>query len=257
MYNFTPFDDKTLKRLNWWSQHPILIIGPALIVLALLVSVLFNFIVIVIFVGLMFLVGYLMLVHGAPYPGNAFAKINNLDKFFLKHDTDWSFMAGEYSSMKRSSFVKTEEMVWSVMSAQTELALMFTSDGGCVAWIQLDRSFPHLVVDSLADRHAFGHKLNKQTWPTEQIKLEGDFPDYFHVYQEPGQEVTTLQILSPDRMAYLVDSLKEINLEIQDNYLRLFYTRAQSSSHDFQAFLETLDTFQRGLKVGAINTIKG
>lgn len=134
--------------------------------------------------------------------------------------------------------------------------MMFTRDGGCIIWLQLERTFPHIVIDSLLDNHWFERQVVKQHLSSQKIRLEGDFPDYFHVYIDPGQQITALQILAPDRMQYLVDNLDRFNLEIQDNYLRLFAAHAQHSSKDFQAMLQAVDALRQGLKIASLNAIE-
>jgi len=255
MYDLSAFDSRRLKFLNWLGHQPWLIFLPGICLVGGSVYIKFLGTGFVLMLAL-FATGYIWLKASSSLPGDVFGYSNELDKFFMDHATDWNFLKNQYQSLKRSSFMRHENFIWSVTIQNQEVPLMFTDDGGCVAWMQLDRSFPHLVVDSLADNHWFHRQLAKANVPPERIRLEGNFPDYFHVYQEPGQQVMTLQILAPDRMLYLIDNLRDINLEIQDNYLRLYAAHAQRSSHDFQAYLNVLGSFQIGLKVAGINNIR-
>ena len=251
--DYSAFDKRRFKVLSWWGHHMWL----ALLCAAILDAVVYYAGIHLLLVELLTLFGlaHLYLI-GSILPGDKFGYANKLDKLFMDHATDWNFLKDQYSSLKSSAFMKQENFIWSVPIRGEETALMFTNDGGCIAWLQLERSFPHLVVDSLADNHWFHRQLAKANLPPERIRLEGNFPDYFHVYQEPGQQVMTLQILSPDRMLYLMENLKDINLEIQDHYLRLYAAHAQASSKAFEAYLAVLESFQQGLKVAQINSIR-
>ncbi len=206
--------------------------------------------------AVIFLLAYLWLFGSSWLPGNAFGFRNHLDKFFMKHATDYVFMRNQYQSVQRSAFMKQEDFVWSITVNGAEVPIMFSEDGGCIAWLQLERSFPHVVVDALDDNHWFRKQVVKKNLPANKIQLEGDFPDYFHVYTEPGQQVMTLQILAPDRMQYLVDNLRNFNLEIQDTYLRLFAANAQKSSKDFQTLINVLASLGTGMKLSGMNVIR-
>lgn len=253
--DYSAFDSKRLKLLNWLGRRYYVVVAPCLVLLASMLAARIPgaSLMLLIAVGLP---GYMWLKADSWLPGNAFAFGNQLDKFFMKHDTDYLFMRDEYQSLTRSAFMKHEQFVWSITVNDVEIPIMFTDDGGCIAWVQLERKFPHIVVDSLADNHWFHKQMVASSLPTQKIQLEGDFPDYFHVFMDPGQQLITLQILSPDRMQYLVDDLRDINLEIQDDYLRLYAAHAQRSSQSFQAFLKTLGAFQGGLKVANLNSIQ-
>jgi hypothetical protein len=251
----SPFDDKKLKSLSWLSQRLwlVAVLCIAVIALTIYLKLLPNLAVLVSLI----LLGYMWLFSDSWLPGDAFASKNHMDKFFLKHDTDYVFMRDQYQSVKRSAFMKHEEFMWSITINSVEVPMMFTRDGGCVMWLQLDRSFPHIVVDALGDNHWFKRQVEKKNMPSQKVQLEGDFPDYFRVYMDPGQQVTTLQILAPDRMLYLVDSLRNFNLEIQDKYLRLFAARAQRSSTDFKNMVDAVASLDKGLKLASLNAIKG
>jgi hypothetical protein len=55
--------------------------------------------------------------------------------------------------------------------------------------------------------------LGRNPW-LSQVKLEGDFPDYFRIYCSKGREMELLQLFEPDTMAYFVDLCRAYNLEI-------------------------------------------
>jgi hypothetical protein len=192
-----------------------------------------------------------------------FMKANDLDLYFSKGRNIWSNVGPQYKSMKRSTFMNSkdygiygESLVGCGLNDGQLVPLAFIKDSGCVGWVKLGREFPHLVVDSLKDNHSFRRMLQKNNLPREQVTLEGDFPESFKVYQEPNQQILTLQILSPDRMSFLAHDIKNINLEIQDNYLRLYAANAQRSAQDFKQFLDALNMLQKGLKTARVSAIK-
>lgn len=251
--NMSAFDSRQLKVLSWFS-HRMYITFPlfaGLVVLGAYMHIPAG----LLFLAAVFGLLYMGLLSDSFLPGNTFASRNKLDKFFMDHATDYVFLKNQYQSLRSSAFLKQENFIWSVPVNGIEVPIMFTNDGGCIAWMQLGRQFPHMVVDSLADNHWLHRQLVKGNLPSERIRPEGNFPDYFHVYQEPGEQVMTLQILSPDRMLYLMEELHDINLEIQDTYLRLYSAKAQDSSRQFQTFLDLLSVCQKGLKVAGISKI--
>jgi hypothetical protein len=50
-----------------------------------------------------------------------------------------------------------------------------------------------------------------------KTELEGDFNQVFDLYVEPNAQVTVREILTPDVMAELMDSLQGINVELIAN----------------------------------------
>jgi len=258
MYNLKPFNNVLVKASAWFGRHPlfmvVFIVGSFALLAAIFRSG--NIFFILPFVLLFMLLFY---AQSQYYDiGSVFARKNHLEKFFIKHGDNYGYIYQEYHSMLHSTFLKKEKFVWSLSVSGTEFATVFTDDGGCLCWMPLDRAFPHVVIDSLADNPLFGHgrQWAKHTLPSEAVSLEGNFNHHFKVYQEQGEQITTLQILTPDRMAVLLDRFEAANVEIQDTYLRIYVAGVQKSSKDFQAFLDVLAEFSQGFKVERINKIR-
>lgn len=69
-----------------------------------------------------------------------------------------------------------------------------------------------------------GYKLGPQFF------LEGDFQRYFQLYCVAGEERAVLQVITPDRMALLVDYFRDWDVEIWKN--RLYFYRKADISFD-------------------------
>lgn len=68
--------------------------------------------------------------------------------------------------------------------------------------------------------------LNKSV---QRVELEGDFPDYFHLYTEPFNQTELRQILDPGVMAFLVDFAEENDWELIGSSLYMV-NRGQAKS---------------------------
>lgn len=63
------------------------------------------------------------------------------------------------------------------------------------------------------------------------VRLEGDFPEYFHLYCTPGKERELLQIFDPATMARLIDFCKAYQFEIFHDSL---YVSQAADAEDLQ-----------------------
>lgn len=260
MFNLLPFDNKLYKIVRFTRNYvtAFCLLGIILVLFFLPKTFLSPILILV----LVFLWPVVWLTNAVYSPASQFLQVNNIERYFKGTRNRWHVVRPQYNSMHKSSFMtpqdygKYADKVWNLKLINSNVAIVFNEHNGCTAWIQLDRSFPHLVVDSLGDRHSLSRTLRTGPLPTEKIILEGDFPSSFKVLHEPNQHQLTLQILSPDRMMALVDKLKAFNLEIQDDYLRLFAANAQRSSGDFQEFINALEQLSHDFKVTRLNHIK-
>ena len=194
-------------------------------------------------------------------PMNQFRSKNHLESYFSGTHNTWSVVGPQYASMKRSgvlnrgSYGKYGTSLLGIDISGLILPVAFNGVSGCTTWIKLERRFPHTIIDSTKDNRSLGNIRTKDGAKLHEISLEGDFPANFKVYQEKDQQLLTLQILTPDRMAYLINQLGEFNIEIHDDYLRLYSAQAQKSSLQFRAFLDAIESLQGGLKVDRLNKI--
>jgi hypothetical protein len=106
---------------------------------------------------------------------------------------------------------------------------IMTNDKGRVMF------FVELGHDTQAHIVAYGDKSNigQQTesfiskkW-LEPAELEGDFPDYFHMYCSPSKQMELREVFTPDIMAQFVDFCRSYDLEIFKD--SLYVSRAEDA----------------------------
>jgi hypothetical protein len=68
-----------------------------------------------------------------------------------------------------------------------------------------------------------------------QVKLEGNFPEYFRLYCSSGKEVELLELLDPTNMQFLVDFCESFNFELIDT--TLYFTKSNSSNRSDNGIL--------------------
>lgn len=64
------------------------------------------------------------------------------------------------------------------------------------------------------------------------VRLEGDFPEHFHLYCTPGKERELLQLFDPATMARLIDFCREYQLEIFHETLYISEAKGTEDVHD-------------------------
>ncbi|WP_437583684.1 hypothetical protein ACSAGD_00195 [Paramicrobacterium sp. CJ85] len=102
-----------------------------------------------------------------------------------------------------------------------------TSRGGATnhTWgfitVQLDRRFPHTILDSRTNQGFSGGALPHQ-YQGGAVQLEGDFARHFWLFCPAGYDSDIRFLLTPDLMADLIDEGSSFDVEIIDDRL-LFY----------------------------------
>ena len=87
----------------------------------------------------------------------------------------------------------------------------------------LPRDLPHIMVDSLR-----GGTMRSLLPGTERMSLEGDFDRYFAVYAPKGYERDTLELLTPDVMACLIDYGRSWDVEMVEDRLIVASSKARN-----------------------------
>ncbi len=78
----------------------------------------------------------------------------------------------------------------------------------------------------------------------ESVKLEGDFPDYFHLYWDSLHQVVLRQVLAPDVMLFLVEDCKRLHWELVGSELYFSETdRVANALTDDSSMVEDVQTF--------------
>lgn len=82
---------------------------------------------------------------------------------------------------------------------------------------------PHIVLDSKANDRVFGRSnLRFDPVRTQQLDLEGDFPQHFRLYCPEGYEVDALHLLPPDIMLMLLTHACALDVELSGSTVRLY-----------------------------------
>ncbi len=111
--------------------------------------------------------------------------------------------------------------------------------------LALERSLPHMVLDSRANNGLFGLTNLPATFRKEQVlSLEGDFDKYFTLYCPREYERDALYVFTPDLMALLIDRAAPFDVEVVDRWLFVYsktpFDMAQPAVH--QRLLHIVDT---------------
>jgi len=111
--------------------------------------------------------------------------------------------------------------------------------------LSLERSLPHMVLDSRANNGLFGLTNLPATFRKEQVlSLEGDFDNYFTLYCPREYERDALYVFTPDLMALLIDTAAPFDVEVVDRWLFVYsktpLDMAQPAVH--QRLLHIVDT---------------
>lgn len=91
--------------------------------------------------------------------------------------------------------------------------------------LRLERSLPHMVLDSKANNTLFGlTNLPSQFRADQRLSLEGDFDKYFTLYCPKEYERDALYVFTPDLMALLIDNAAPFDVEIVDHWMFVYST---------------------------------
>lgn len=89
--------------------------------------------------------------------------------------------------------------------------------------LSLDRSLPHMILDSKANNGLFGSSNLPAAFSKSQVlSLEGDFDRYFTLYCPREYERDALYVFTPDLMALLIDEAAPYDVEIIDNWMFVY-----------------------------------
>ena len=92
--------------------------------------------------------------------------------------------------------------------------------------LELDRSLPHMVLDSAANNGLFGSNLPATFTKDQVLHLEGDFDKHFTLYCPKQYERDALYVFTPDLMALLIDNAAPFDVEIMDKWMFVYSSRA-------------------------------
>ncbi len=111
---------------------------------------------------------------------------------------------------------------YNILANQQDRVMLFISLHGST----------HLHLIAIGDQSKLSLPLTEKVSNNflTQVSLEGDFPDYFHLYCSPDRQIELREILEPVTMAFLVDFCRTYDLEIfQDS---LYVSKASSTNNE-------------------------
>lgn len=109
--------------------------------------------------------------------------------------------------------------------------------------VQLDRSLPHIVLESAAHTTAQNGALPFAFDRSQVLSLEGDFDSHFTLYCPEGFETDALYVVAPDLMALLVDEVYGMHVEIKDDCLYVYSPRdfLSNTADDYARLFRIID----------------
>jgi hypothetical protein len=122
---------------------------------------------------------------------------------------------------------------------------LLTNDAGRVMFlVQLGHnSWSHIIAygnkSGLSD---MAKSLISKKW-LEPANLEGDFPDYFHMYCNPDAQTTVREVFTPDIMAQFVDFCQAYDFELFHDTLYLSLAAGFQDSSDETSLTTDLTNF--------------
>ncbi|RUR01123.1 hypothetical protein [Labedella endophytica] len=95
------------------------------------------------------------------------------------------------------------------------------------AAMRLEQPLPHMVLDLRDNNGFFGVGIIPFRFDRDQVlSLEGDFDRYFTLYCPSDYERDALYVFTPDVMALLIDESDQFDVEIVDDWVFFYSTRA-------------------------------
>lgn len=105
-----------------------------------------------------------------------------------------------------------------------------------VGALTLPVALPHMLLLSKKTKV----DIERDLQDGENLKLEGDFNDYFSLQIEKGQEVDALTVITPDVMQKLVDYNQAEDIEILGTNLYFMLSHDKRDYRDMQLFIQSI-----------------
>lgn len=147
---------------------------------------------------------------------------------------------------RQTVFDKSEPVIWLYRKDNTELFLGANQKSDVRIWLEPKTVLEdvHIVLDSTLN-NSMRSNLNKDKLPKQQVELEGSFSKHFKLYCNEGQQVVALQIVAPDIMAYLLDSLLSADIEIIDNQVSIIVRNGAKTLDQLKASIELTQRIEK------------
>lgn len=187
---------------------------------------------------ILFIIGIYVAFYFLPQDRLAkYSKILNLQKANLVYSEDYNKISEIILPARDSVFSKYEPIIWQYKNGDQILFLGANNKADLRIWLQPDINLPddtHIVLDGSRNKS----KLIKAKFPKQKVILEGDFPEYFDLYCQENQQIIALQIISPDIMAYIVDNLVSVDIEILGDHVAIISKKGAKNEQTLRANIE-------------------
>ena len=122
--------------------------------------------------------------------------------------------------------------------------LMTNRAGGVMVLVNLGETTDvHLLA--YGDKSSFANRVDNPLslkW-LEPVSLEGDFPDYFHMYISPDKQMEVREIFTPDIMALFADFCRAYDLEIFHDSLYIAQNNGADDPNDQTTLMTDIENF--------------
>lgn len=200
----------------------------------------------VMIIGVLF-VGRLRRIHAlrSSYVVSRLAAANRWSFLYSMRDVSWQgilFTAGhdyEFSDVVFANDFSVGRCYFKTGSGRNERSHRY---GFMV--MTLKGHFPHMLLDSKSNNFkAFGFDSSNLPISFKRnqiISLEGDFDTYYSLYAPGDYDIDARYIFTPDLMSVLIDESDNIDIEIIDNRLFVYFGSSDMNTAKFWRKVERL-----------------
>lgn len=178
--------------------------------------------------------------------------------FAKRNGFNYSWKGGKFTALEGMGSILGEPMMSNVVSGQIN-GQKFTVSGVYthklfknVMRVTLPNKYPHIILDAKQNDYIVS-SLQKIFPESKEIVLEGDFPSYFRVFTATSP-VETLQILSPELMARMIDYTHRADIEILEDQLLLICNFKFTDVTIYQMFFEATEQILKDIGASANNS---
>lgn len=104
-----------------------------------------------------------------------------------------------------------------------------------IATLTFDKRYPHIYLDGKVNGRDDSYSSK------QEVRLEGNFNEYFKLFMPDGSAAGSLTVLSPDIMQLFIDIGKPFDIEIKENKLYIISTGKAFIQEDLKNILTAAD----------------